>query len=164
MKARDQERAFVAKIQTSPDFISWLLNKTKFKGADVVLKLARCDNPWYRAPTTGRESETDILIVFEYRDRPERFALHIENKRLGDKFRLDQPKLYHERAKDWSNVPKWGSYGEFEVLLIAPREFYARNKEQSDIFHHYVSHEEIAVFIPDFATTLKVIPSRVTSP
>jgi hypothetical protein len=151
MKARDQERAFVAKIKTSPDFISWVLNKTKFKGADVVIKLVRSDNPWYRSRKTGRESETDILIVFEYRDRPARFALHIENKRLSDRFQPDQPELYYERAKDWLNVPKWGSYQDFEVLLIAPRKFYAKYREQSDIFHHYVSHEEITEFIPEFA-------------
>jgi hypothetical protein len=151
MDAREQERAFAEKIRTSPDFVAWLLSKTKFKGADVAVKLVRSDNPWYRSPTTGKDSETDILIVFEYLDHPIRFALHIENKRLNDTFRPNQPELYHERAKDWANVPKWGNYQDFEVLLISPQAFYEKNKEKSDIFDHYASHEEIANFVPEFA-------------
>lgn len=150
MRARDQERAFVEKLKSSPDFVLWFMNKTKFKGVDAILRLVRSDNPWYRSLKTGKDSETDILAVFENKDNALRFAFHIENKRLSDRFRPNQPELYHERATDWLNVPKWGSYQDFEVLLTAPLEFYNRNREKSDIFHHYIPHEEIAAFIPEF--------------
>ena len=152
MTGKMQEKAFAEKVRTSPEFAKWLLSKTKFKGVDAVPILVRSDNPWYQSRRTGRQSETDILVVFERRDRSDRFALHIENKQAKETFRLDQPELYHERAADWKNTPKWGNYQDFEVMLIAPQEFYEQHKERSAIFHRYLSHEEIATFVPEFAS------------
>jgi hypothetical protein len=151
MSGKMQEKAFAKKVRQSPEFVNWLLSKTKFKGVDAEPTLIRSDNPWYQSLKTGRQSETDILIVFERRDRTQRFALHIENKQAKETFRPDQPELYHERASDWTNMPKWGSYQDYEVILIAPHMFYARHKEKADIFHRYVPHEEIAKFIPEFS-------------
>lgn len=151
MAGKMQEKAFAERVKASPEFVKWLLSKTKFNDVDAIPILIRADNPWYQSPRTGRQSETDILIVFERRDRAKRFALHIENKQAKETFRPDQPELYHERAADWMNTVKWGGYQDFEVMLIAPREFYARHREKSDIFHQYLSHEEIAEFIPEFA-------------
>ena len=158
MRARDQERAFAAKIQESPAFVDWLLGQTKFAGTAVRIALVRSDNPWYRSKSTGIESETDILLVFERIDGLSRFALHIENKRMSDKFRPRQPQLYHERARDWMHMPKWGDYDDFEVVLIAPREFYRRNKEAADVFHRFIPHEQISEHVREFAA------ESVTSP
>jgi hypothetical protein len=149
--AKEQERAFRLKLESSEAFRNWLLSKTGFAGAPVKLVLARSDNPWYESPATGVQSETDILLVFEYADRAERFALHIENKRLKDKFRPRQPELYQERANDWRNTSKWGNYDKFEVILIAPKQFYERYKNEAAKFHRYIPHEEIAPHVPEFA-------------
>jgi hypothetical protein len=121
--AREQEQAFAAKVRSSPEFVSWLLGHTKFKGSEVEQVLVRSDNPWYQSRKTGRQSETDILLVFKNKNTGKNFAIHIENKRLRDKFQPDQPELYHERAADWLNVPKWGNYHDFECILIAPQVF-----------------------------------------
>jgi hypothetical protein len=151
MAGKIQEKAFADKVRTSPEFVSWLLSKTKFKDANAVPVLVRSDNPWYQSRKTGRQSETDILIVFERQDGRERFALHIENKQAKETFQPNQPELYHERALDWMNESKWGSYQDFEVMLIAPQVFYTRHKEKADIFHRYVPHDEIAAFVPEFS-------------
>jgi len=143
--------AFANKIKSSPEFAHWLLGKTKFKGSDASVILARGDWPWYQSKSTGVQSETDILIVFQQQAPPERFALHIENKQLKDKFRPNQPELYHIRAKDWLGLPKWGGYKDYEVLLIAPLEFYHRNQDKCDTFHRYIAYEEVAEFIAEFA-------------
>src|SRR5664279_1611349 len=147
MSAKEQERAFANKLLTSPEFVTWFLSKTKFKDAAVTPILVRSDNPCYQSPTTWSQSETDILAVFECKDRPKRFALHIEKKRLKDSFRPQQPELYHERANDWRNIQKWGNYQDYEVILLAPQQFYERHKERADIFHRYVSYEEVAKFV-----------------
>ena len=150
MNAKEQERAFAEKLRISPEFVNWFLSKTKFKDAVATPVLVRSDNPWYQSPTTGRQSETDILAVFEYKDRLERFAVHIENKTSKDSFRPQQAELYHERAKDWLNIQKWGNYQDYEVILIAPQQFYERHKVIASIFHRYVSHEELTRFLPEF--------------
>jgi hypothetical protein len=152
--AKDQERALRIKLETSEAFRNWFLSKTAFGGKPVKVVLARSDNPWYQSPTTGLQSETDVFVVFEYVDRPERFALHIENKRLRDKFRPKQPELYRERGKDWRHADKWGNYDEFQIVLTAPRRFYQRNKIDADRFDRCISHEDIAQYIPEFGESL----------
>jgi hypothetical protein len=149
--AKEQEHALRIKLERSEAFRNWFLSKTAFGGTPAKIVLARSDHPWYQSPTTGIQSETDILVVFEYASRPERFALHIENKRIRDKFRPQQLELYHERANDWRHTLKWGNYDKFEVILVAPRQFYERNKYKAVKFHRYISHEEIAPHVPEFA-------------
>jgi len=61
MKAREQERAFAEKLRASPHFLTWFLDKTKFKDANVV-------------PILVQQSETDILAVFESKERAGRFG------------------------------------------------------------------------------------------
>ena len=144
------DKAFEAKIKDSQEFRSWLLGKTKFSGRQAKLILSRSDNPWYRCKETGKDSETDILLVFEDFATRDRFALHFENKRSNGKFGERQPELYHKRANDWLHMPKWGSYRDFEVIIIAPIFFYRNNSERSAIFHRFISHEAIAEFVPEF--------------
>jgi hypothetical protein len=146
------KRALVKQVEESPEFTSWLLARTKFIGVSVSLKMARCDNPWYQSKKSGRQSETDVLLVFERSDNQIRFALHIEIKTAKDRFQPDQPELYHERASDWLGDSKWGNYEDFEVILVAPRTFYEKNREKSDLFHQYIPSEAIAETIPEFAS------------
>jgi hypothetical protein len=152
--AREQEQAFAAKVRNSPEFAKWLLRYTKFKGLDVEPILVRSDNPWYQSRKTGRQSETDILLVL--------FAIHIENKRLRDKFQPDQPELYHERAADWVGMAKWGNYHDFQCILLAPKGFIEINRPKADIFHNYITHEELSPFIVEFsARSPEVIGTKI---
>lgn len=145
------DRIFAAKLTASNEFRTWLLGKTKFAGCTATMLLCRADHPWYISKKTGTQSETDILAVFEEISSPRRFAIHIENKTWNGKFGPNQPELYHERATDWIGLPKYHRYTDFEAILIAPLNFFEFNKERAKIFHQYVSYEDIAEFIPEFA-------------
>lgn len=153
------DKAFENKIKSSEAFASWFLNKTKFSNRPCSLAFSRSNNPWYTGIWKGkkRDSETGVLLVFEDRTAKEHFAIHIENK-IGSRFTEDQPEIYHQRASDWINRPKYKNYQDFEVVLIAPRAYYESNLEKAKIFHHYVSHEEISRFIPEFGA------AGITSP
>ena len=68
-------------VSSNPAFEQWLLARTKFGGRS--LKLVRDEKwhqRWYRDPETGRDSETDILLIFADPANGARYALHIENK------------------------------------------------------------------------------------
>ena len=152
MDEKALNKAFVEEAQRSSQFVVWLLSRTKFRNTPSRLVLARGDNPWYRSKKTGKDSETDILLVFETPDT--RFALHLENKTPAMRgFRPNQPQDYQERATDWLNTPKWGSYRDFEIGIIAPLVFRAANKAECDVFHRFLSYEEIAAWIPEFAAS-----------
>ena len=135
--AREQEQAFAAKVRNSPEFAKWLLRYTKFKGLDVEPILVRSDNPWYQSRKTGRQ-------------------------RLRDKFQPDQPELYHERAADWVGMAKWGNYHDFQCILLAPKGFIEINRPKADIFHNYITHEELSPFIVEFsARSPEVIGTKI---
>lgn len=151
---KELNKLFVNVIKTSPLFKAWFLSETDFIGREAKVVLARDDNPWHKSKITGKESETDILLVFE--DKSKRFAIHIENKTAGDKFRDGQPEEYHARASEWRNTKKYENYDEFRVVLIAPRRFIDANKEKVGIFHHSVAHEDIAAYIPDFEPSYSI--------
>jgi hypothetical protein len=103
-----------------------------------------------RVETTIKESETDVLVVFET-SNGERFALHIENKVESGKFTPHQAQLYSQRARHWIDNPKYGNYRDFETILIAPRTFYERHEAVvNEYFNRFVAHEDIAAFIPLF--------------
>jgi hypothetical protein len=149
-------------FKSSPEFTKWFLSKTKFANKNATYYWSRSDHPWGKVPLdiknpeTGeneqiiRESETDILVVFETENK-DRFALHIENKLSNGHFTTYQPELYSERAKLWRKNPKYKNYTDFETVLIAPNAFYERclNKGAKE-FNQYISHEEISRFIPSF--------------
>jgi hypothetical protein len=94
------------------------------------------------------EGETDVLVVFE--TDAQRFALHIENKRLTGRFTPKQPELYRERARAWANQGKYGNYDAWETVLVAPQAFYNRFRIEADKFGCFIAHEEIAKQIPLF--------------
>lgn len=147
---KELDRLFAAAFGSRPEFRQWFLDRTKFSGRECHVVLLRADHPWYQSKKTGVQSETDILIVLEDVETQERFALHVENKLAKGSYTANQPALYLERAEDWRHDPKYGSYVDYETVLIAPHAFRLKNLEQSTPFHRFVAHEEIAGFIPEF--------------
>ncbi|WP_449427763.1 hypothetical protein [Rhodanobacter umsongensis] len=146
-------------------FAQWFLARTKFAHRGAKYFWSRSDHPWGRIPyatintQTGaseislKESETDVLVVFQAQDE-EFLALHIENKIGSGKFTALQPELYAPRAEHWKGNPKYGAYTDYQTILVAPRIFQERNKFQAHIFDCFIAHEEIAGFIPLFTQSL----------
>lgn len=99
----------------------------------------------------SREGETDVLVVFEDSLSGKRFALHIENKTATGAFTPLQPEMYRVRAEAWLGKSNYGSYEDFETMLVAPQAFYDRNAEGSSLFDRFVPHEEIAEFVREFS-------------
>jgi hypothetical protein len=150
------DRALNEMLKASPQFVTWLLDRTKFAGRGGIYTWSRADNPWCKmsvdTPTGQRavESETDILAVFTDAHGI-RLGIHIENKRGTGRFRSGQPVLYAKRAAFWVGNPSYGSYTEYTTLLVAPREFQRRCPEESALFEAFISHEDLASHIPLFA-------------
>jgi hypothetical protein len=148
-------------LKERPEFAQWFLSKTKFSGRNAKYHWSRSDHPWgtinytFTNPDTGasetvrKECETDVLAVFHTHDG-EAVALHIENKIGSGKFTALQPELYGPRAEQWKSNPKFQSYTDFQTVLVAPNQFRERNQTQAEIFDCFISHEEIAQFIPLF--------------
>ena len=158
----DLDLAFARKIKESPEFVLWVLGRTKFKkyGSDVRLldeeqASARTAKFWWkhwwcRVPELDTESETDIFIVFEIAETKQRFALHIENKMANGNFTEKQPESYAFRAKHMMSKPRYLDYTDFETILISPLSFRSRNKMRCDLFGCYISYEDISEFIAEF--------------
>lgn len=160
---KELDRALEAALRDDDLFRAWFVGRSKFRGASPRYVWSRSDNPWGPVeltlpdPTTGgcrselREGETDVLFVFAFPTEPERrLALHIENKLASGKFTPHQPELYSARAKLWLRKPKYRNYEDWDTLLVAPTSFYQRNAANAGKFGAFVSHEEVAKFIPLF--------------
>jgi hypothetical protein len=158
--------AFAAQLQNSPDFVTWLLERTAFaafSSSSKVLWEEQKKNrysaaaPWWRHWFTSKcmcagcigGRETDIFVVFEAADH-ERFALHIENKKMKSSFSPDQALAYGVRAKCWQNQPRFLRYTRSQTVLLAPEAFRTRNADAT-LFDVFLSHEEIAERCPAFA-------------
>jgi hypothetical protein len=153
--AKEQEHALAEQFRSSKPFVDWFLGQTKFaKIVDAKPVLIRSDSPWYQA-LDGRQSETDVLAVFESPSTGNRFALHIENKTAKDRFRAQQPESYRKRATDWLRKDKWGNYDDFECVLLAPQAFANKHTEDVKKFDRFLSHEALAEAIPEFAINRK---------
>jgi len=151
----------IAAAFCNPDFATWFLSHTKFAPNNSAYKWSRTNHPWSMVsltvidPETGelstisKGSETDIFVLFEHADG-QRIAIHIENKLRAGAFTPQQPEFYHARAKQWQNESKYGLYTDYEVVLIAPQEFYDRNKPECVKFDRFISHEALAAHIPEF--------------
>lgn len=144
-----------------PDFASWLLGRTRFRGEVADCVFCRSDNPWSTVrlerpnPVSGelevlsRQCETDVLAVFQTSDG-RRLALHIENKLSNGRFTHLQPELYRERLQQWKNRPKLGQYSDATSVLVAPEAFVAKHRGESLMFESYVSHEELGEHLRAF--------------
>jgi len=149
------------KLESSSLFLTWFLSKTKFNNQRYYYYWSRADHPWGTIPITyfydgsgskvteNRQSETDVLLVVES-DSGRRAALHIENKLANGHFTELQPEMYHQRAAHWLLNEKYKNYSDFQTVLIAPLQFYDRNRKHAKLFDVYISHEEISQYIPEF--------------
>jgi hypothetical protein len=160
---KELDRALEAELRENEEFRHWFVSKSKFKGTSPRYVWSRSDNPWCRLklslpdPETGeprsrtREGETDVLFVFAFPSEPSRrLALHIENKLASGRFTNHQPEVYSARAKCWLRNPEYGNYDDWDTLLLAPASFYERCAIEAKKFGCFVSHEEVAEFVPLF--------------
>lgn len=155
------DRALDDAIRTNADFTQWFLSRTKFAAEDALYLDSRSNHPWSKFPigirnaetglsdTVQKEGETDILVIFVTHAK-KRFAIHIENKRGSGKFTPLQPELYRARAAAWKGNPKYGSYEDWEIILVAPRSFYERFRSEAEKFDRFIAYEEIAAYLPLF--------------
>ena len=158
------DRALAKAIEAPGPFLGWLLGHTKFANRGATLIKCRCDHPWGKHPYTAidqatgasvqsfRESETDVLVVLRASDG-ETLGVHIENKLGSGRFTADQPEMYAFRAKHWIGNAKYGGYSDFDTILLAPLEFKLRNSDQLRHFGCFVSHEDVATHVPEFAVS-----------
>lgn len=153
--------ALAEKLEQLPEFLQWLLARTKFGSREATFERCRTDNPWGKHPfieeiretnrtlASVRESETDLLLLLKAADG-ETLAVHIENKLDTGRFTKDQAEMYEQRAKHWIGNPKYGGYTDFDTMLIAPKAFLELHRDQTQRFGCFVSHEGIALHIPIF--------------
>lgn len=153
---------FADKLVSSSTFAFWILNQTKFSAHAANSRILheeqaaiRPRKHWWRhwwcaLPNSAIQSETDIFVVFERADRS-RFALHMENKKLGRKFEPRQEELYLLRAQHMMNKPECLGYSDFQTVLIAPEIYRQREPTRCAGFGCFISYEAIAAFISEFA-------------
>jgi hypothetical protein len=162
-KEKELDGALEAALRDDKHFLEWLVNKSKFKGRSPEYVWSRSNWPWGPVklqlpdPGTGeqqwveRQGETDVLLVFTFPAEPSRrLALHIENKLALGTFTDYQPEVYKARAEYWLRNPKYGNYDDWDTLLLAPVSFYNRCEMDARKFGCFVSHEEVAEFVPLF--------------
>lgn len=153
----DLDEALAAALKNDAAFASWFLGRTPLAGVEAACTWCRSDHPWSRvtvdaqdgAGVVTRECETDVLAVFESRDG-RRLALHIENKLAGGAFTELQPDLYRARKEQWQGRPLLGDYTDAATVLVAPKVFQQRNVEKAAIFDAFISHEDLAAWLPLF--------------
>lgn len=160
-KEDDLNLAFANKLVESPEFVSWMLSRTKFR-KDVahaqLLHEEQAIRPakfwwkhwWCKVPELNADSETDIFLVFQIDEGRQRFALHIENKLANSTFTKRQPESYAFRARHMMNKPRYLYYSDFETVLMAPLIFQSTYRSKCGLFDRYISHEDIANFVPEF--------------
>jgi len=159
------DKALARALFNDPRIAAWFLTRTLFAGEVASCVFCRCDNPWSSVQlevpnavtgdleTLVRQCETDVLAVFATCDG-RRLALHIENKLAHGNFTPHQPELYRARKSQWRGRPKLGTYTDASTVLIAPIEFYERLRDCAAIFDSFISHEDIANYIPEFGTPI----------
>lgn len=121
---KELDRALALELETNPEFLVWLISRTKFADTDIKFHSCRADHPWGSHPFTGsdpaadsaatvtKQSETDVLLVVSD-DKGRRLGIHIENKIGSGKFTDFQPEMYAQRARHWIGSPRHGSYVDF---------------------------------------------------
>jgi hypothetical protein len=94
------DAAFALKAEESPQFATWAVSKTQFGSVGPVrlmsqeLVAARNLKYWWRhvwCQAIDGGKETDIFLPFEVSASKQRFALHIENKRINSDFQTTSP-------------------------------------------------------------------------
>jgi hypothetical protein len=149
LSERELDERFWREISNSAEFRNWFLGKTKF--AERQLELVTRDGEWqfrwYKDPTTGRESETDILLIFRDRENGDQYAIHIEDKPPHGAWQPEQAMHYPIRAK---HLAEKFNYVDFQTVLVAPQAFIDRNRLDAAIFSFCIPYEEISEHIAEF--------------
>ncbi len=137
---------FRNEIVRSPDFRDWLLGRTKFAGLDAEL----IDEPWLsrRGDRGDSAPATGIFLVFRQWGLDRRFALHVENRRRGDRLEPGDAARCLVQASRWHTCRQCDDY---ETLLMAPSALYERHRPEADRYQRYIAYEDVAEFIPEFA-------------
>jgi hypothetical protein len=160
--------AFAHKLTSSMEFCTFVLELTKFKdqtGNLILLNEEQAkakprkkpDNwwrHWWCRLEDGSESETDIFVVFGFRDSERRVALHIEDKPPHGKFTQNQYLNYQRRAKFMANKSQFMNYSDFSTILLAPKRFFEENSDKVQHFDTLISYESVAQFIPLFRQSI----------
>jgi hypothetical protein len=161
--------AFADKIKESPEFVVWLLARTKFahyaSNVRVLWEEQKANRfsrnaPWWRHWFTSKcfctgcfgGRETDIFVVFESTETKARFALHIENKPSKAKFTDGQAEAYPVRARCWAGQERFLNYSDVETVLIAPLAFRDLNPD-SRLFDSFIPYEDVAQILPCYAVS-----------
>jgi hypothetical protein len=140
-------------ISANVAFQAWFLAQTKFANRALELVVdEKWHQKWYRDPVTGKDSETDILLIFKDQSTGERFAVHIENKPPWGLWEPHQPENYRKRAAN--RMGNW-RYVDFQVVLIAPISLIAESASELDHFDIAVSYEVLSAFVPEFGHALR---------
>ena len=160
-KEKELDQAFEDALKGSRPFADWFLAQTRFGKHRGQLAWCRSNYVWgavpvpHFNPVTGetetviRESETDILAVYELEDST-RVGIHIENKVGLGKFTPNQPDFYEPRAKAWVGLKRYGNYSQWTTVLIAPQAFRNRSALECAKFQTFIPHESIGFYIPLF--------------
>jgi len=159
-------RVFAEGVRTNPEFARWLLSRTKFNYCTDRARLlydeqvsARRVAPdrwwrhwWWHVKTLNKDRETDVFLAFQDASTGLRFALHIENK-VNAEFTPGQAESYGQKAA-WvaarETEKRRMPHTDWQNILIAPAAYYSIRKVQCDLFDVFISHEDIAVFLPEF--------------
>ncbi len=156
---KELDQRLEAALRDSPLFLDWLVGRTKFAGLGATYVSSRSDHPWSMVTLNStdaesgeprsirRGSETDVLAILRLADG-RLVALHIENKLEGGRFTPDQPAMYRARATQWCGDPKYGSYVDFQTILIAPKSFLERHATAAAEFDARISSEELLPRLP----------------
>jgi hypothetical protein len=154
---------FAEGVRHIPELREWMLSKTKFAPDSRVCRLLdkeqmslRPRKRWWRhwwcaIPDIIEQRETDIFMVFEAAETHRRFALHIENKPTGSKFREGQAAAYEPRGRHMLNRSQFLSHSDFQTVLLAPTSFRSRFAVDAALFDVFLSYEEVARFVPAYA-------------
>ena len=76
-----------------------------------------------------------------------------ENKLASGHFTEYQADVYAARARYWVHKPLYGNYDDWDTLLLAPASFCERYAVEAKKFGSFVSHEEVARFVPLFGVS-----------
>lgn len=145
------DRFFKAKLDIDLVFQHWLIDKTKFNDRPLDLIIEKIwHQRWWRDPDTKKDSETDIFLVFLDRATGERVALHIENKLKTSVWEPQQAINYRKRAR--ARMRSY-NYQDFQTVLMAPKAFIDAWSQEASQFDVWIYHEEVANFVPEFASS-----------
>jgi hypothetical protein len=170
---------FAEALVNNLTFRSWVLGKTKFADScnsarlldrEMLAKRSAGTRYWWRSHFSEAcrccgcsGKETDLLAIFETVAEL-RFALHVEVKRPGDKFKADQAAAYPVRAMCWSTNGRTPSkilrHSDAATLLLFSNENRQEFAPHLTYFDTLITFEEIEDNFPNFANGAYLKPHR----